>query len=113
MRIRPTRLAAVTLLTVLATTVASSATPASGRTAFLIDQVSRAQGGSAASAAIPALVYELHIKEPTFEADATYVVDRQGRMRIDAYANGKRFVTECYDGRHGWGMDGEGVVGTE
>jgi hypothetical protein len=63
--------------------------------------------------AISALIYDLHIKEATYEADATYIVDRKGRMRIDAYSKGKRFVTECYDGRKAWDMDGDGAVTTE
>ena len=80
--------------------------------AVLIDEIIRAEGGLRAATAIPALQYDLHIKETTYEADATYVVDRKGRMRIDVYMDGKRVVTECYDGHKGWEMDGNGIATT-
>lgn len=80
------------------------------KTARIIDAVTLASGGLAAAKAIPALVYDLHIKEATYEVDATYRVDRKGRMRIDIYIEGKRVYTECYDGKHGWQMEGDGKV---
>jgi hypothetical protein len=82
----------------------------SDKTSRIVDAVTRASGGLAAATAIPALAYDLHIKESTYEADATYLVDRKGRMRIDIYIEGKRVYTECYDGAHGWQMDGDGKV---
>ena len=116
MRIRPIRLALLLLLAIapaIAAAFVAAATVPSQRTAAVIAQVARAEGSAASQAAIAALVYELHIKEPTYEADATYRVDRNGRMRIDGYANGKRFITECYDGQRAWQMDGDGVVTSE
>ena len=83
---------------------------ASDKAARIVDAVTRASGGLTAAKAIPALAYDLHIKESTYEADATYLVDRKGRMRIDIYIQGKRVYTECYDGTHGWQMDGDGKV---
>jgi len=79
----------------------------------IVARVTRAAGGLAAAQAIPALAYDLHIKEAGYEADATYLVDRNGRMRIDIYVGGKRVYTECYDGARAWQMDGAGRVGDE
>lgn len=76
----------------------------------LIAQVTRASGGLSAAQGIPALAYDLHIKEATYEADATYLVDRKGRMRIDVYLDGKRIFTECYDGKKAWEMDANGIA---
>ena len=80
------------------------------RTATIIERVTRASGGISAAPAIPALAYHIHIKEATYEADGTYLVDRKGRMRIDLYMGDKRVYTECYDGTRGWQMDGDGKV---
>jgi hypothetical protein len=76
----------------------------------IIDKVTRASGGVAAAQAISALAYHIHIKEATYEAEGTYLVDRKGRMRIDLYIGDKRVYTECYDGRRGWQMDADGKV---
>jgi len=81
---------------------------ADARPSAMIDQVTRASGGLAAAQAIAALDYHLHIKEATFEVDGVYVVDRNGRMRVDLYRDGKRVFTECHDGTHAWEMDGDG-----
>ena len=89
--------------------VATSAAAAAETTTALVDQISRAAGGLAAAKKIPALGYDLHIKEATYEADATYLVDRKGRMRIDVYIDGKRVFTECYDGSSAWEMGADGV----
>ncbi|MEP6938248.1 MAG: hypothetical protein ABI846_00670 [Rudaea sp.] len=76
----------------------------------LIDRVTRTSGGLLAAQAIAALAYHIHVREATYEVDGIYVVDRQGRMRIDLYADGKRVYTECYDGKRGWQMDRDGKV---
>jgi len=87
---------------------AQPATDPSGKTAELIERVTRAAGGLPAAQAIPALAYHLHIKEATFEIDGTYLVDRKGRMRVDLFKDGKRVFTECHDGTRAWEMDAEG-----
>lgn len=97
------------VLVLIASSMCSGAF-AADRTEQIVDQVSRASGGRAAAQAIPALVYDLHIKEATYEADGTYVVDRKGRMRIDVYVGGERVFTECHDGRTAWEMDAKGVA---
>lgn len=77
-------------------------------TAALIQRVTEAAGGLAAARAISALAYHLHLKEATFEVDGTYVVDRNGRMRVDVYQEGKRVFTECHDGTRAWEMGADG-----
>ena len=72
--------------------------------------MTRASGGLAAAQAITALAYSLHIKEATYEADAKYLVDRKGRMRIDVYIGEKRVFTECFDANKGWEMDEKGIA---
>lgn len=76
----------------------------------LVAAVSRAAGGLAAAQAIPALAWDLHIREATFEVDARYLVDRAGRMRIDIYSGGSRVFTECFDGHAAWQMTGDGTT---
>lgn len=44
--------------------------------------------------AIRSLEYAIHIKEPKFELDGIYKVNKLGQMRIDLYAGGKRVYTE-------------------
>lgn len=43
----------------------------------------------------------LDIVEPTFQVHAVYRADRNSRMRIDIYADGKRVFTEAHDGQRG------------
>ncbi len=85
-------------------------THAADRTRAVVDAATRASGGLAAARAIAALEYRLHIKERTYEADADYVVDRKGRMRIDVSIDGERVYTECLDGEHAWQMGRDGAV---
>jgi hypothetical protein len=82
----------------------------SDKTQQIVAEVSAASGGLRAAQAIPALAYRLHIKEATYEADADYLVDRAGRVRIDVYVEGKRVFTECFDGKTAWEMDAKGVT---
>ena len=53
--------------------------------------------------------YALTIVEPQFTVDGVYRADRNLRMRIDVYANGKRVFTEAYDGRRAWQMGDDGI----
>lgn len=66
-----------------------------------------ARGGEAAIERVKALRYRLTITEPSFTVDGVYEVDRQGRMRIDIFKDGRRVFTEAFDGRSGW-QQGEG-----
>ena len=66
-----------------------------------------ARGGRAAIEAIRAVEIELQIEEPTFKVNGRYVGTRNGQMRIDVFADGKRVFTEAFDGTLGW-QRGEG-----
>jgi hypothetical protein len=103
MNLRYVLAAAFVLASIIpATTAAGDRPPA------IVDTVTRTAGGLAAAQAISALAFHMHIKEATFEVDGVYAVDRNGRMRIDLYKDGKRVFTECHDGTHAWEMDGAG-----
>lgn len=97
----------------LAAAIAASCAFAADRSQALIDEVTRVAGGLHAARALSALVYHLHIKEASFEVDAVYAIDRAGRMRIDIYNQGRRALTECYDGNRAWQMDGDGKTADE
>jgi len=67
-----------------------------------------ARGGAAAIERVSSLRYHVTITEPSFTVDGVYEVDRQGRMRIDIFQDGRRVFTEGFDGHAGWQMgDGE------
>ncbi len=76
----------------------------------LVARHTAASGGAAAIEAVQAIEYRLHITEPTFQVDGTYVTDRRGRMRIDVHADGARVYTEAWDGRTAWQMGPDGVA---
>ena len=46
--------------------------------------------------------FDLQIREPTFEVDATYVAERRGTARIDIFDDGRRVFSEGWDGSSGW-----------
>jgi len=81
----------------------------------LIRRHIEARGGEAAIEAIQSLEMDLRIVEPTFAVTGLYRVDRQGRMRIDIFSEGRRVFSESYDGSHGWQLpeDGPGPVPSE
>jgi hypothetical protein len=63
--------------------------------------------------AIRSLEYEIHIKEPKFELDGVYKVNKLGQMRIDLYSGGSRVYTEGFDGHRGWAVDAQGKARDE
>jgi hypothetical protein len=69
-----------------------------------------ARGGAAAIEAVRAYECDLHIVEPTFEVDGSYLATRDGSMRIDIRAGGERVFTEVLDRGRAWSWSpGEGV----
>ncbi len=56
---------------------------------------------------LDALRAELSIEEPGFSVDGLYVARRDGRMRIDIYADGVRVFIEALDGADGWQWRGD------
>ena len=75
--------------------------------ADVIDRNTKAIGGRAAIEAIQSIEVELHISDPSFEADGIYYAARPGRMRIDVSAGGKHVFTEAFDGERGWEWNGK------
>jgi hypothetical protein len=68
----------------------------------IIENHTKALGGKSAIESAKSMEFELHIAEPKFEVDGVYKVDRQHRMRIDIFSDGKRVFTEAFDGKKGW-----------
>lgn len=61
-----------------------------------------ALGGAEALAAIDTLRIELDIAEPGFEVQGSYVASRDGRMRIDIFADGQRVFAEGLSDGQAW-----------
>lgn len=61
-----------------------------------------ARGGAAEIERIESLEVGLRISEPTYDVEARYRATRDGRMRIDVFADGVRVFTEAHDGVSGW-----------
>jgi len=76
----------------------------------LLRRHAQAVGGEA-TPPVEALRYHLAIVEPTFQVDAEYVVNREGMMRIDVFASGRRVFTEAFDGKTAWQLGEEDVHG--
>lgn len=67
-------------------------------------------GGEAAFGAIDNLRVELDIAEPGFEVQGTYVASRDGHMRIDIFANGRRVFAEGLNDQGAWKWSPDGGV---
>ncbi len=91
-----------------------AATPREGSPtlAELVERNTAAMGGRKAIEATRSVTYHLRIQEPSFTVEGDYVADREGRMRIDVYADGKRVYTEARDGKDSWQMGQDGVAQT-
>ena len=61
----------------------------------------QALGGAAALDAVQSMVKTSLIEEGKHRDVAVFATDRQGRMRIDIYADSERVYTESYDGERG------------
>lgn len=51
---------------------------------------------------IQSVEYDLRIREPSFEVDATYSAHRSGIARIDILSDGVRVFSEGWEGAAGW-----------
>ena len=74
----------------------------------VIERNVEAVGGKAALEAIHSIRFDLHIADPDFEADGSYVAARPGWMRIDITANGQHVYTEALGRTRGWQWKGKG-----
>lgn len=61
-----------------------------------------ALGGGSAFESIDTLSIQLDIAEPGFDVRGRYVASRDGRMRIDVSAEGRRVFAEGLDGQRAW-----------
>lgn len=62
----------------------------------------QAMGGHTAVTNLHSLKAEFHLIEPTFAVDGIYCATRDGRMRVDIFAEGVRVFSEGLDGKQGW-----------
>jgi hypothetical protein len=98
---------------ILAILVSALLTPADAAPVTLAQVVERhteAVGGKQAIERVRSVQFALAITEPQFTVDGIYRADRNLRMRIDVYADGKRVFTEAYDAQKAWQMGGDGKV---
>jgi len=77
----------------------------------LVQRHTQARGGRAAIEAIGNLEARLRIVEPTYTAEGTWQVDREGRMHIDVSIDGKRVWSEAFDWKVAWDMPGDSEHG--
>ena len=74
----------------------------------VIDRNTEAVGGRLAIEAIHSVRFDLHIVDPSFTVDATYVAARPGSMRIDINAQGRNVYTEALNAAGAWQWKGSG-----
>ncbi|MEJ2318097.1 MAG: hypothetical protein P8Y10_13955 [Gemmatimonadales bacterium] len=68
----------------------------------IVARHAEARGGTAEIERIESLEVGLRISEPTFDVEARYRATRDGRMRIDVFADSVRVFTEAHDSVSGW-----------
>ena len=93
--------------------VASAQSSSDDLLAELIQKNTVARGGKKAIEAVQSLEVELTITEPTFVVDGIYRASRDGKMRIDVFAEGERVFSEGYNDSGGWqwlGGESEGIA---
>jgi hypothetical protein len=69
--------------------------------------------GSDRLAEVTSVRHRLHIKEPGFEVDGTYVASRAGSMRIDIQSDGQHVFSEGLDAGGAWQWSPETGVSTQ
>ena len=69
-----------------------------------------ARGGQAAIEAVRTFGTTIRIVESAFEVDGAYIATREGRMRIDIFADGRRVFTEALDRGRTWTWNPDGGV---
>jgi len=68
----------------------------------LLEHHVNAIGGYAAVEGVNSIQIEFHLVEPEFAVDGIYAATRDGRMRVDIFADNVRVFSEGYDGARGW-----------
>jgi len=78
----------------------------------VIEKHIEAMGGAKVVEGLKSIRIDFNLREPTFEVEGIYAADRQGRMRVDIFANKVRVFSEGYDGLNGWQLSQESQHGT-
>ncbi|MCH7805693.1 MAG: hypothetical protein IH995_00920 [Proteobacteria bacterium] len=76
----------------------------------IIEKNTAARGGAEAIASVQTIQVRIQITEPSFQVMGHYAATRDGKMRIDIFADGQRVFTEAFNGESGWQMFGDGTV---
>ncbi|MCH8172759.1 MAG: hypothetical protein IIA70_05545 [Proteobacteria bacterium] len=76
----------------------------------IIEKNTEARGGAEAIASVQTIQVRIQITEPSFQVMGQYAATRDGKMRIDIFADGQRVFTEAFNGESGWQMFGDGTV---
>lgn len=76
--------------------------------ASVLERHADARGGREALESVRVLEVELEITEPDFTVTGSYVATREGWMRIDIFAEGRRVFTEALGPGGGWQMHADG-----
>jgi len=79
----------------------------------VIAENTAARGGAKAIESAHTLAIRLRIAERKFTVDGLYQASRDGRMRIDVFANGKRVYSEGYDGQRAWQLSEDAEHGVD
>ncbi len=79
----------------------------------IIENHTKASGGKEAIEKVKSAEIKLQIIEPKFTVTGTYVADRNRRMRIDIYNEGKWVFGEGHNGKTGWQRKTETGPGEE
>lgn len=74
----------------------------------LIERNTKALGGRPALEAIQSIRFGLHIVDPDFAVDGSYIAARPGWMRIDITADGQHVYTEALSRTRAWQWKGKG-----
>lgn len=76
----------------------------------LLDLHAEARGGKTALENVNTIEARVDITEPTFAVEGYYRASRDGKMRIDIFADGQRVFTEALNGEAGWQMFDDGEI---
>jgi hypothetical protein len=90
------------LLLLLACTAVWGAQAGTTDLQTIVNRHVAARGGAPAMRAVTVFESDIRIVEPEFTVDGSYVATRDGRMRIDISADGKRVFTEALDSGGAW-----------
>lgn len=83
-------------------TASSAESQSSTELTSLLERHAVARGGVEALESVDSLALELEITEPAFIVQGRYLATRDGRVRVDIFADGQRVFSEALDTEGGW-----------